>query len=150
MKTLIVAMLASTCIAQNALATEAEVGAFTVSTLEAEGVTVNGHPPGSFEVTGNFRLSGVNCDPTYVTTQSENDPEHAIFSTLKIAAEMKIPVSMRVSDAVQAYPGHCSIVAVGFPGKAVVVTPPHSPCPPGQTEQCQQREGKPPICKCTA
>lgn len=120
MKTVIVAMLALACLARNALATETEVAAFTVSTLEAEGVTVNGHPPGSFEVTGNFRLIGVNCDPTYVTTRSESDPDHAIFSTLKIAAERKIPVSMRVTDAVQAFPGHCSIVAVGFPAPAPV------------------------------
>ena len=111
--------LAVASLCGSAAATQAEVPIFNVRSIAVVGTAFGAHSAGNMEITGTFTLpGGLNCDPTYVTTSRAADPDRAMFAILKSAFQKKLPVAMRLSDwpVLAAFPGRCSIVAVGYPG----------------------------------
>ena len=102
-----------------ALAAEGELANVTIRSIGAIGTAFGSHLAGNFEVTFDSPYvmpAGLNCSTIYVTTKRANDPDRLIFTMLREAKELKLKVGMRLSDAsnLQAFPGRCSILAVGY------------------------------------
>lgn len=129
-KTLTFGLIAA-ALTVHAHAAEGDIGPVNVKTIGTIGTAVGAHLAGNFEVTFDPPVTlptGVICDSTYFTTRRAYDPDRLMFTMLREAKELKMKVSVRITDSktLQAYPypttsviapARCSIMAVGYPAQ---------------------------------